>query len=58
VRISVDGRRVATVDLRTRQVTSQHLVYVKHWATNERRTITVEALGGGRIDVDAFLVLR
>jgi hypothetical protein len=58
VRITINGRVVATVDLASAEPHAQSVVFVKNWRSANQRTIGIEAIGTDRIDIDAFMVVR
>jgi hypothetical protein len=58
-RVSIDGRAVATVDLRTSSFDARAILYSRRFATAGKHTITITVLGtAGRpyVAVDAFVV--
>ena len=56
--VYLDGKRIATVDLHA--TTAQYRVMVLRWhfATKAAHVLELRPLGDGRIDLDAFVVLR
>ncbi len=61
VRIYVNGRRVATIDLRRASKLTRVVVWQRTWTTTARRTIRVVVAGTSgrpRVDLDAFAILR
>lgn len=60
-RIYVDGRHVATIDLRAATTRYRTVVWSRSWSTSARHTVRVVVLGTSgrpRVDVDAFVVVR
>lgn len=60
-RIIVDGRTVATVDLRSSTKRHRVVVWSRTWSSAERHTLTIRVVGTSgrpRVDVDGFLVVR
>jgi hypothetical protein len=58
-RVLIDGRAVATVDLRASTFHPKELVYSKRFATTGRHTITIVVLataGRPNVSIDAFVV--
>ncbi len=61
VRIYVNGKRVATIDLRRSSRLTRSVVWQRTWATKAKRTIRIVVVGTAgrpRIDLDAFAVLH
>jgi hypothetical protein len=61
VRVYVNGRRVATIDLRRSSKLARVIVWQRTWAKAAKRTIRVIVVGTSgrpRVDVDAFAILR
>ena len=56
--VRLDGRLVATVDLRDPAVRYRLVAYRWHAAKAGRHTIEIRVVGDGRVDVDTFVVLR
>ena len=57
-RIYVDGVLKATVDLEAASTTYRYVAFRMSWASLGTHTIRVVSGGGGRVDVDAFGVIR
>jgi hypothetical protein len=49
---------VATINLKASTSTYRQVVYTKHFASLATHTIEVRPAGGGRVYVDAFLIMR
>jgi hypothetical protein len=59
VRVLLNGKKVATVDLKRSQVTRQALVWARNFSAAKLRSIAVKALDpGARVDFDGFFILR
>ncbi len=58
VQVYVDGIPVATVTLRRSSTAYRQLVYTRHFATLEAHTFEIRAVGDGRVELDAFEVMR
>jgi serine protease len=61
VRIYVNGRRVATIDLRRSSTLTRVVAWQRTWATTAKRTIRVVVVGTSgrpRVDADAFAILK
>jgi hypothetical protein len=56
--VLADGVVVAVVDLRATSTQGRRVVFSRHFATRAAHTLEIVTLGGGRVDVDAFLVAR
>jgi hypothetical protein len=59
--IFVDGRRVATVDLRAATAGYARIVWARSWKTPALHTVTIRVLGTPgrpRVDVDGFVLVR
>jgi hypothetical protein len=56
--VRVDGKLVDTVDLGAETVSYRQLVFRRHMTGGGAHTLEIRAVGGGRVDVDAFVVLR
>ncbi|MDH4141839.1 MAG: hypothetical protein OEV61_04445 [Chloroflexota bacterium] len=56
--VTIDGERVAAVDLGAPSVRYRQLVFRQHLAGDTEHLLEIRSLGGGRVDVDAFVVLR
>ena len=56
--IRIDGVAAGTVDLRAGTTSYRRVVFVRHFTQSGRHALEVIPLGGGRVDVDAFLVTR
>jgi hypothetical protein len=54
----VDGVLAATVNLRSRSTTYRRLAFQRHFSTLASHTLEIRLIGGGRIDLDAFLIAR
>jgi hypothetical protein len=60
-RVYVDGRIVATVNLRTPSNAFKRLVFARTWGRSGTHTIRIVVLataGHPRVDVDAFVIVR
>jgi hypothetical protein len=58
-RVLVNGRQVALIDLSSGQQRSGQLAWTRNWPKAAERTVVVEVAGSdGRVEVDAFLLLR
>jgi hypothetical protein len=58
VKVSVDGGLVATVDLDTSSAAARQVVFQRHFPSSGSHTLTLQVYGDGRVDVDAFVVVR
>jgi hypothetical protein len=58
IRVYFDGVLVNTVSLRSWVTKSRQVVFTKAWGAIGDHTIEVRAVGNGRVDLDAFVVLR
>jgi len=58
VAIYVDGVRKATIDLDASTTTYRFVAFSVRWSSLGTHRISVVSLGGGRVDVDAFGVIR
>ncbi len=56
--VRIDGVLVATINLFASTTSYRQLVYSKHFGTLGTHTIEVRPIGGTRIYLDAFLVMR
>ena len=56
--VRVDGRLVDTIDLAAPGVRYRQLLFHRHVGESGQHTLQIRALGDGRVDVDAFVVLR
>lgn len=56
-KVIIDGVVVATIDLGA-PAQSRMLVFSRTWLTSGSHSIKVKVLGTGRVDLDAFIVLR
>jgi len=56
--IYVDGVLAGRISLHATRTTYRQLVFARHFATLGSHTIEVRPVGNGRVDVDAFTVLR
>ncbi|MBA2255441.1 MAG: S8 family serine peptidase [Chloroflexi bacterium] len=56
--VYVDGIRINDVDLGTSPRQARRVVFAKSWLDPGTHTIEVRSLGGGRVDVDAFIVFN
>ena len=56
--IYVDGVLAGRISLHASRTTYRQLVFARHFATLASHTIEVRPVGNGRVDVDAFTVLR
>jgi hypothetical protein len=57
VDVYVNGSRVATVDVGS-VATTARVVWSRSWTTQASRTVKLVVAGKGRVDLDAFVVLR
>ncbi len=57
-RVFIDGVLVATVDLDVSSTRYRQLVFQRHFAVSGTHTLRIEPVGDGRVDIDAFVVLR
>jgi hypothetical protein len=57
VRIYLDGRYAATVNVRSSTVLPRRLLFTHAWTKVGRHQITVRVSGTGRVDVDGFAVV-
>ena len=59
VKIIVDGKRVATVDLERAVATQNKMVWTRNWAHSARHSISVKVVNSQRrVDFNGFFVLR
>ena len=56
--IYVDGVFVSRINLRASSTTYRQLVFARRFPTLGAHTIEVRPIGSGRVDIDAFAVLR
>jgi hypothetical protein len=56
--IYVDGVLASRIDLRASSRTFRRLIFSRHFAIRGAHSIEVRPVGDGRVDVDAFAVLR
>ena len=56
--VRIDGVLVATVDLSATSTRYRRIVFRSTLATAGRHTLEIRPVGDGRVDVDAFIVLR
>ena len=56
--IYVDGVFASRVNLRATSTMYRQLIFARHWATLASHTIEIRPIGTGRVDIDAFVVLR
>jgi Bacterial Ig domain/Bacterial cadherin-like domain/Fibronectin type III domain len=56
--IWVDGILITTVNLDRASAAYRQLVFSRHFATLASHTIEIKPLGDGRVDLDAFILLR
>ena len=56
--IYVDGSLASRINLRAPSTTFRQLIFARHWATLGTHTIEIRPIGTGRVDIDAFVVLR
>ena len=54
----VDGTLAATINLRSSSTGYRKLVFHRHFAAGGTHTVEIRSLGGGRVYLDAFAVLR
>jgi hypothetical protein len=47
-----------TVNLRAATTQYRRVVFSRHFATRAAHTVEIRPLGDGRVEVDAFLVMR
>jgi hypothetical protein len=57
-RVYVDGVLETTISLRSSSVRYRQVVYTRRFNTIARHTIEIRLVGNGRVDIDAFAVLR
>jgi hypothetical protein len=57
-RVVLDGRVVATVDLRSSAVAYRQLVFRRHLPSAGPHVLEIRPLGDGRVDLDAIVALR
>jgi hypothetical protein len=58
VAVYIDGDLVATVDTHADATTQRFVAFTKSWASYGKHTIKLVAVGGQRVDLDAFEVIR
>jgi hypothetical protein len=58
VAVYVDGDLVATVDTHADAKTERFVAFTKSWSSYGKHTIKLVAVGGQRVDLDAFEVIR
>jgi hypothetical protein len=58
VAIYVDGAHSTDLDLGTSSRQTRRVVYSRSWLNPGSHTIEVRSLGGGRVDVDVFIVFN
>ena len=58
VAVYIDGDLVATVDTHADATAQRFVAFTKSWASYGRHTIKLVAVGGQRVDLDAFEVIR
>ena len=56
--VRIDGVLVATINLFASTTSYRQLVYSKHFGSRGTHTIELRPIGGTRIYIDAFLVMR
>jgi hypothetical protein len=56
--VYLDGALVATIDLDATSIGYRRLVYRTTFPTSARHTLEIRPLGDGRVDIDAFVILR
>ena len=56
--IYVDGVFASRINLKATSKIYRQLIFARHWATLTTHTIEIRPLGPGRVDIDAFVVLR
>jgi hypothetical protein len=56
--IYVDGVFASRVNLRATATMYRQLIFTRHWPTLTSHTIEIRPIGTGRVDIDAFVVLR
>ena len=59
--IYVNGTKVATIDLYSREYLGRQIVWSMDWSTSATRTVTVRVAGTAgrpRVDIDGFVVVR
>ena len=54
----VDGVLATTVNLHSTSTSYRQLVFSRHFASVGPHTVEIRPMGGGRVDIDAFMVLR
>lgn len=57
-RVYADGILVATVDLDRVGTAYRKLVFARHFPTLGPHTFAIQPIGGGRVDLDGFVILR
>ena len=56
--IYVDGIFASRINLRSTSTVFRQLLFARHWATLATHSVQIRPTGTGRIDIDAFVVLR
>jgi len=56
--VYLDGSKVATIDLDGATTEYRRMVFRWHFSTTGTHTVELRPLGDGRVEVDAFIVLR
>lgn len=54
----IDGVLAATIDLRSTSIKYRQLVFSRHFSTIGSHKLEIRPIGGGRVYLDAFLVMR
>ena len=57
-KVYVDGAYVQTIDLHRSSVQSKVVVFNKSWPANGFHSVKLVVVGNGRVEVDAFAILR
>jgi hypothetical protein len=57
-RVYVDGVLETTISLRSSSFRYRQVVYTRRFSTLAKHTIEIRLVGNGRVDIDAFAVLR
>jgi hypothetical protein len=56
--VLIDGVAAATIDLDASSTSYRRLVFRKGFSGSAKHTIEIRPLGDGRVELDAFIVLR
>jgi hypothetical protein len=54
----VDGVLATSINLHSSSTSYRQLVFSRHFTSVGPHTVEIRPMGGGRVDVDAFMVLR